>query len=326
MSVLLQMGVPVPRRLSPAAPPLLLRPAADVPLDDGWDKVQARWSRAGKAPQTQARLVQVGARFITRLQALGVQDWARVDTNHCWGFVTAPTADGREPSVATQHLRRATLRAIFRALRELRMLEGDPTLDLHLPRRPSRAYRPLTDPEILLGRAASRLGTPGGATLRRAVAWALAEAGGATSEIAQVQLDQVTLTPDRVLVAFPDSRRYTARTVPLTSWGSAILTRHVTSLVTANAPGGTVLAYAGHSDPGAYRAQASVCTQLTRVLTLAGLATDPGVHARSVRGWAGRTHLETGHTLQEVAAFLGNRTLDATAAEIGLSWGSGRNG
>lgn len=279
------------------------------------------------APQTVDRLVQVGGRFVTRLQALGLDDWEVVGPEECRGFVTAPTSDGRAPSTATQQLRRATLRAIFRALRAEGLLSGDPTVDLALPRRATRPYRPLTEEEVLLCRASSRLGAPGGATLRRAVAWALGEAGGATSEIARTTLTDVTLrTRGGVLVAFPQSRRYTARTVPLTSWGAAMLTRHVRPLLTAGAPGQTLLAYAGHGDAGAYRAQASVCTQLARVLALAGLATEPGVRARSLRGWAGRSHLEAGHTLGEVAALLGNRTLDATAAEIGLTWGPGSLG
>jgi hypothetical protein len=53
------------------------------------------------------------------------------------------------------HVRRSSLRLLFRIARSELGLEGDPTLDLKLPPRSSAAARPLTDDEVALGRSYS---------------------------------------------------------------------------------------------------------------------------------------------------------------------------
>ena len=82
----------------------------------------------------------------------------------------------------------------------------------------------------------------------------------------------------------------------------------------------TLLAYAGAGTGGQHLAQASVCTQITKVMEVAGLRQDPGVRARSLRGWAGQSLYRSGLPLEQVAVRLGCNSLDAAAAEIGLQW------
>jgi integrase/recombinase XerC len=301
------------------------RPAAAArsgpTLDDGWAQVAATWrADAVMAEQTGARLEEIGARFLVRLRRSGLTRWAQVGSADCRGFVTAATRSSGTPSVATQHLRRSTIRAVFRTLRGLGLVDGDPTLDLVLPPRQSREYRPLTDDEVILCRATSRLGHAGATSLRRATAWALGEATAASSEIGAVRVGDLD-SPDRPRwFALPDSRRYAARVARLSDWGALVVARQVDVLLAAGGNGATLLAYGGAGDPGQYLAQASVCTHLTKVLNLAGLGDDPGVRARSLRGWAGATLYRDGMPIEQVAVRLGCHSLDAAAAEIGLRW------
>lgn len=294
-----------------------------VPLLDGWQAVVISWrDEALLAEQTTARLEQLGTRFVTRLQAEGITDWADVTTEQCRGFVTAHTHRGGPPSASTQHLRRATVRAIFRALRAQPgiVLPVDPSIDLALPPRSRRGYRPLTEDEVILCRASSRLARSGTSSLRRAVAWALGEATGTTSEIAAVTLADLDEPSAPTTVMFRGRSRHAARTGTLSDWGRLVVARHTRLLLEVHAPAGTLLAYAGAGTPGEYQAQASVCTGITRILQLAGLLDDPAVRARSLRGWAGARLYQQGLPIEQVARRLGCASLDAAAAEIGLTW------
>lgn len=301
--------------------------AGGVSLGAGWQAVLAAWrSDALMAEQTAARLDQIGARFTARLAAQGVRGWGEVTAWHCQSFVSAANRSGTAASGSTQHLRRSTVRAIFRTLRTLGLVVGDPTLDLALPQRSSRGYRPLTDDEVMVCRASARLGQAGAGSLRRAVAWALGEATATTSEIGAICLADLLdtgpvngsdTTPVRVQI--PPSRRHAGRIGELTPWGSVVLRRHARELLDAGASPDTLLAYSGTGTPGEYHAQASVCTNLTRVLQLAGID-DPAVRARSLRGWAGQRLYASGLPIEQVAVRLGCSSLDAAAAEIGMTW------
>lgn len=306
----------MPRRVVPSRTPTSAH--LGLPIADGWALVQAEWANQGwLAEQSLARWIDFGDKFIARLTVIGLRDWVDVDAEVCRGFVTAPTRSGTAPRSGTQHTRRAALRAIFRTLRGLGYAVGDPTLDVDLPARTVAVYRPLTDDEIQLGRAASRLGG-GSRTLLRAVAWALAEAGAASSEIGRVRLTDLDDPGNPRTVTFAESLRFAARTNALTDWGARVLARHLDH---GDRDPAASLAYAGRdpANSSAYLAQASVCAGLARVLDLADLRRDPAVRPRSIRGWAGRTRYDHGANLTEVAAFLGYRSLDGAAAEIGLT-------
>ena len=78
------------------------------------------------------------------------------------------------------------------------------------------------------------------------------------------------------------------------------------------------LVYAGRGDP--VSAQASSCTAIARVLTLAGLGAEPDVRPLSVVAWAGQRVLENTGRIEEVALSLGVRSLDRAAGLIGWDW------
>ncbi len=152
------------------------------------EKVTDQW-QTEYGPATAARMSELAARFARRLHATGVRSFDAVTPIDAEAWINAPTPRGR-PAVATTYWRRTTLRAMYRQLRAMGITDTDPTLDIELARRGHRYARPLTDHEILLGRASSP-GVTGALTSRRAVAWALAEAGATTGEIAQVVAGQL---------------------------------------------------------------------------------------------------------------------------------------
>ena len=105
---------------------------------------------------TVARMGELAVRYASRLAATDVATLQQATLTDAEGFVWAPTRRGDRPALATCHLRRATLRTLYRTLRQLGAAQGDPTLDLRLPPKTQRAARPLDDDEIALLRLAAR--------------------------------------------------------------------------------------------------------------------------------------------------------------------------
>lgn len=305
------------RGASPAAP----IPAPDVRSRSDVDRVVAQWRGSGDfTEQTLLRCEETLMRFQSRLDAQGVHRLVDAGPRHCSGFVHAPTRHGRPPELATQHARRTALRMAFRALRELGEQVGDPTLDLALPPRSSRAARPLTDDEIALCRASTRMGVAGSGSLQRAVAWALAEATAVTSEIAAVRGSDVDDPRAPRWVSLPGTRRHDPRLGELSEWGATMLARVIRQHSAQGIPMSAPLAYSGRAEPGGATSQAAACNAVSAVLDLAGLAGENDVRPGSVRNWAGRRLYDAGLPLERVARRLGARSLDTCAEDIALLW------
>ena len=118
--------------------------------------VEALRATTGLSDQSERRLLEVICRFLRFLDGSGIDSLSTVSPAVVGEFVHArSTATGAEPSVATSHLRRSAVRLLFRVLREVGVVDHDPTLDLVLPARSSLRARPLTDDEIALGRSFS---------------------------------------------------------------------------------------------------------------------------------------------------------------------------
>lgn len=154
--------------------------------------VRVRWAESGDfTPATLDRCGEVVERFARRLHHQGVTGPEEITADHCVGFIDAATIKGGPPELTTRHARRSALRMFFRTLRELGHPVGDPTLDIELPARSDRSARPLTDLEVTVGRASSRLTEAGSRSLQRAVCWALGETTAVTSEISAVRVGDV---------------------------------------------------------------------------------------------------------------------------------------
>lgn len=292
--------------------------------DDLAKQVQAAakyWRSSGEfSAQTLLRSEETAARFAARLRAQGVTDVTAVTPAHCQGFLNAMTREGLPPELTTKHNRRVVLRMLFRALRDTGLPVGDPTLDLKLPPRTARVARPLTDAEVTLCRAATRLGVSGSASLQRAVAWALAETTAITSEISSIRIRDLDDPYCARWVHLPGTRRTDPRLGELSDWGEAIVSRQVRFLRDRRLSSSTLLTYRGAGEPGQHVAQAAVCNAIAATLTAAGLGDEPDVRPASVRNWAGRRLYDGGMPIEGVARRLGARRLDGAAEDIALVW------
>ena len=294
-----------------------------VRMPDLPELVAALWSASGEfTEQTLLRSGETVARFASRLTAQGVTDVTHITAEHCDGFIHARGRGGLVPELSTMHARRTALRMMFRILRDAGYPVGDPTLDIYLPSRTSRAARPLSDGEITLGRVASRLGNAGGSSLSRAVAWALGETTAVTSEMTAVRVNDLDDLANPRWIHLKGSARHDERLGELTDWGGTIVARQVALLRERGHPASTLLLYRGRGEPGRHVAQASACNTIADVLQAAGLNTEPDIRPGSLRNWAGRHLYDEGLPLEQVARRMGCRSLDTTAEDIALTWRS----
>ncbi|WP_158580760.1 tyrosine-type recombinase/integrase [Cellulomonas rhizosphaerae] len=293
----------------------------DRSLDDALEQVRAAWLIDDAfSEQTRLRNGETVERFTRRAATQGARSLGDLTPELCRGFLVAPTSEGRRPELTTQHARRAALRMYFRTLRQLELIDWDPTLDLQLQARSSTAARPLTDDEVTLCRFASRLGSAGAISLQRAVCWALAEATAITSEIAQVRINDVDDCENPRWVRLAGTKRSRERRGELTEWGSHVVSRQIQVLVSAGAPTSTLLTYRGSGVPGQHVAQAAVCNAIAEILKAVDLAGEPDVRPASVRNWTGRRLFDSGMPIEQVAVRMGARSLDTVAEDIALNW------
>jgi integrase/recombinase XerC len=245
-------------------------------------------------------------------EGFGVETPESVTPELVGAFVRASRADGSCPSVSLMHLRRSALRLLFRSLRHAGAAIGDPTLDLVLPPRSQSATRPLADDEVALCRGHALWSL---SDLRRAAAWALAEATCRSVEIAHIHVPDFDFDGRRVWIH--GGRTTAPRWGQLTEWGVTHLERRVRML---SAEPDTSVVYGGSGD--ATTGQVSACVAIGDVLTRAGLAAEPDVRPASVAAWAGQKILAETGRIDEVARRLGMASLDRTARFIAFDWNS----
>jgi integrase len=264
-----------------------------------------------EAPFQARRICRIVDRFVRFAHfGFGVEDAGHVTATMAAAFVNAADASGCDPSVSQRHLRRSSVRLLFRLLREQGCPVGDPTIDLGLPSRSQLSVRPLDHDEAALcrGHAVWSLYDH-----RRAAAWALAEATCRSVEIAAIRTSDVELALARVWIH--GGRTTRPRWGRLTDWGIGQLERRIAML--PNDPT-TPIVYGGAG--GYATGQVSACTAVIDVLTRAGLASEPDVRPASVAAWAGRLIYDETGQIDEVARRLGMASLDRTAKFIALDW------
>lgn len=263
--------------------------------------------------QSVRRMIEVSERFARFIDGTREPGEARnVSADRCERFVKALVAGesgARQPAVATMHLRRATLRLLFRTARDLGLFEGDPTLDLVLPPRTSLKVRALTDEEVALCRSFSLHSLT---ETRLPAAWGLVEATDRTSEIHHIKVSDVDLEHGRVWLH--GSSKAEPRWGELTSWGLTHLGKRIERLLNQD----FLLVYTGSGNPEAK--QSASCIAISETLVRAGLGGECDVRPGSVVAWAGvRIFEETGR-IEEVARRLGIRSLDRASCLINFDW------
>ena len=263
------------------------------------------------AETTIDRLADLADRYARRLAATGRGGLAEAAERDAVGFVWAATQRGQPPSRHTLHLRRTTLRTLYRTRRQLTGDPTDPSSEVALPPKTTRTARPLDDSELALVRTAALAAAD---PLRAACAVALAEATATTGELARSRW--ADLDHDQATVQLGGAPPVQPRQAPLTGWGSAVLARAHASL--APDPGDPII-HRGASSPEGQRGQAAAANLLRRLLHAAGVAASD-VRPTSIRLWAGRAALDRGARIETVAGQLGLASLDATAAAIAYQW------
>jgi len=272
----------------------------------------AAWLSASWAAEVEARrVVGVLQRFASFCdQGFGIADLSGVTPAVAAEFVRAPGPDGAAPSVSLRHLRRLSIRLLFRVARSSGHLLGDPTLDLRLPPRSSLSTRPLADEEVLVCRGAAQWSLE---DTRRSAAWALAEATCRTAELPFITVADVEVERSRVWIH--GGARAAERWGCLDVWGVEQIGRRLA--VVGEEPA-VAIVYAGGDPAGA--GQVAGCTAIQEVLVRAGLGDEPDVRASSVAAWAGRRILAETGRIDVVARRLGLRSLDRAARIIAWDW------
>jgi site-specific recombinase XerC len=266
--------------------------------------------------QSTHRMTELLVRFTIFLdRGLRLRSVDHISKVHAAQFIHASVSapgGSQPPAVATMHLRRSALRLYFQTLRQLGLLDGDPTMDIALPPRSCLAVRPLTDDEIAVCRSFSLQTLT---ATRQPAAWALAEATARTSEIHHVRVSDLDFTNGRVWIH--GSSKAEARWGSLSEWGATQLARRVGSLknVLTDDP---AVAYEGSGSEESR--QVSSCIAIAETLTRAGIGREPDVRPGSVVAWAGRKVFEETGSIEEVACRLGIRSLDRAARFIGWGW------
>ncbi|WP_423916762.1 hypothetical protein [Candidatus Poriferisodalis sp.] len=285
---------------------------------NGGDRIEA-WApvlldalaaRYGSKPATAEKVTAEVGRLLKFLIARGAVTWRDVFPALVWEWCWAARPDRsgryRRVSAGTAKVRRWAARAMFETAEMLgadvdaASLVGDPVGDVL----PTYSSRPLSDAEALLVREHADFGLWFSS---RSAAVALAFAGGTSSDIARVTTGDVNV--DAGTVRFGGK---VARTNPLDDWGREAITQHLRNRPEATDRRGRLCVSGSLTHE---RATHSVTVRLRQVVVDAGLGGEPEITARSIRlTTALRIAQQQG--IFAAAAFLGNTSLDRTAAAL----------
>lgn len=295
------------------------RELSSISLRSLVDRVVEAWlDNFALSEQSIRRMVEVSERFAQFIEGVGGNKAADISADDCEKFVKARIAGQSttgQAAMATMHLRRATLRLVFRTARDLGLYEGDPTLDLVLPPRTSLKVRALTDEEVALCQSFSLHSLN---ETRMPAALALAEATARTSEIPHIRPADVELETGRVWLH--GSFKAEPRWGHLTTWGLTQVKKRIESVGDTDRP----LIYTGKGTAEAK--QSASCISIAQTLVRAGLGNEPDVRPGSVVAWAGVCIFEQTGRIEEVARRLGIRSLDRAAGFINFDWASQSDG
>ena len=267
-------------------------------------------ARYGSRPATAQKAAAEADRLVRYLRARGAAtvDDITEDLIVGWCWTARPDRSGRyrKVSAGTAKVRRWAARAWLGTLEMLgagidaAALAGPAVGDAL----PSWSSRPLTEAEAALVRGRADAGLWFSS---RSVVVALAFAGGTAAEIASTAAADVDVAAGTVRFA-----GRAARTNPLDDWGREAISRHLASR--AEQPARRERLCVDGSLP-IERASHSVTVRVRQAVIDAGLGAVPEITARSVR-LSGALRVAEQHGIFAAAEFLGNASLDRTAAAL----------
>lgn len=209
-----------------------------------------------------------------------------------------------EPAGSTQRNRRAAVRYIFEVLRGVGFQVGDPTLDLEVNEARSRRAKAVSDVTIERLQAAAPHEL---VASRRAVVLALAQAGAANIEITRIRTVDLNLVDGTV--ALPGGTRLDRRTNRLTDWGG-----HVLGDVVAGSRGADMSLLPIRTSSAA----STVSNTMSDLCQSAAIR--PKVTVEGIRAWRARRLFDHTRSIEDVARFLGTRSLDIACDIVDHRW------
>lgn len=263
--------------------------------------------------RTATKVAREAERLFRFLMAHGAETWSDLKPEQVrqwlWAARAARSGRWKRAAQSTARNRQWAARAAFEeALRLGAPICPASLIGVPIPRQsPADTCRPLTDEEAHLVREHTVTGLLFGYSLLVALSFA----GGTATEVAGVRRCDVDL--DIETVAFDGA---SARVNPLGAWPAEVIGLWLNNRPTSPAPD-DLLCVREHLSTN--QAAHSVTVRLRRVLHDAGLGGRPGVSARSLRLTTAKKALER-DGIEAAARFLGNVSLDTTAASLGYGW------
>jgi site-specific recombinase XerD len=248
-------------------------------------------------------------RFVKWCEMNDIKDITLVKQENVEAFVNWPTVMGgraRTPGSSTKRNRLGGLRRAFKALRQMGYELPDPTIDVVALLDRTFDANVCSDDDIDKLRDGAPVGLFDSCN---AALLALAEAGATNGEVKEIRASDVNLEDG--VVRLPGNARVDERINELTEWGAIVLRERLAHISGDNFV--VVNVY------GAKASEASV-SQMFRLIASYGNVGRRGFNINSVRAWRARSiYMENGR-IQDAALFLGNRSLDAAVALMGVEW------
>lgn len=261
------------------------------------------------APSTRHELLKHFNRFIAWCRMNDIRDIRDIGRDEAETFINQPIISGRgvrKSSFPTRRNRRMAMRRAYMIMRTLGYVMPDPTIDVVLPSKTAGKARACSDSELQRLRKAIQPDLYG---ISHASLLALAEAGATNTEISSLTMSAVDL--DAGTVRLHGTHRTVPRTNPLTEWGLTVLEQRAAhsrsdDLVVRNADGNA--------------ASTAVVSQYFDLILSFARVYGRRLTIDSVRYWGARQVYDRTGRVEDATYFLGNVSLNTTAAGIGLDW------
>ena len=278
--------------------------AERIPFGDAITNVQSVLARRPGMKATRKKRQQIVAHFRVFAASAGVEYLDQLQSVHLqdfyWSAVRRSGNEMHPPAISTASNRQSFMRAAIDVLVEMGLTDNADIVGTSIKRDVGQRTRPATNEELDLIRAFAE---PGLGFSYRSTIVALRLAGGSAADLAVVRAEDVDLTQTNV--AFAD------RTNSLDPWS----VKQLTAIVAETAPDSLLCAPRATSVENAAHV---ITVQTGKVLADAGLNHTPGLAARSVE--LGAAKLRFDDDVIAAARFLGNKSLDATAAALAIDW------